>query len=236
MGACMRSINPSVKLLGLMLLTFGLAAAQNPWMNGGVYLACWAVLLLSKVPIGRVIIRMLPILLVAVGMFFTGYRFADMSNETLNADRLGGLDPAVWAGLILSTRVLAFAGAGFVFALTTDKIDLVSSLQQQCRMPTTFAYAVLAAWNLLPDMEREYRRTRYAFLARGLRPGPFSPALVKPMVIKAVLWSQALAMAMESRGFDGTGARTEWNIVPVRRRDIVFLAFIVGAIPVLLRM
>lgn len=66
-----------------------------------------------------------------------------------------------------------------------------------------FAYGLLAAWGILPNMMEEYKRTRAAFAARGIRVFPVSPALLKPLLVKSVRWSEELSIAMESRGFDG---------------------------------
>ncbi|HWV24198.1 MAG TPA: energy-coupling factor transporter transmembrane component T [Thermomicrobiales bacterium] len=216
----MRSINPSCKLVGLIIVTIALAAARDPLVNAIVFVACLLLLAIARVPFRHVAMRMAPLVLVACGLFMTGYRFG---REDVGA--IG--DPALMNGLILSSRVLAFAGIGFLFALTTDKLDLVHSLQQQFRLPPGYAYALVAAWNLLPDLEREYQRTRFAFEARGLNPRPLSPSLLKPMLVKTVLWSQALAMAMESRGFDGSAPRTEWRVLRIGVQDVVFLAMCV---------
>ena len=42
------------------------------------------------------------------------------------------------------------------------------ALQQQLRLPPVFAYGLLAAWGILPNMMEEYKRTR-AILLRNLQ-------------------------------------------------------------------
>jgi energy-coupling factor transporter transmembrane protein EcfT len=127
-------------------------------------------------------------------------------------------------GLLLSGRLLAFAGLGMLFILTTDRIDFVRSLNLQLKLPAKFAYGVIAAWGMFPKMAREYARTRMAFRARGLRVGPVSPALLLPLLVKSVRWSEALAVAMESKGFGESGARTAHREYPVGPADVAFLA------------
>ena len=129
---------------------------------------------------------------------------------------------AVWNGLVLGSRVLAFAGLGLLFVLTTDRILLVRSLQQQLRLPPVFAYGLLAAWGILPNMMEEYKRTRAAFAARGIRVFPVSPALLKPLLVKSVRWSEELSIAMESRGFDGRVPRTCSQPLRLRPVDVLF--------------
>ena len=66
-----------------------------------------------------------------------------------------------------------------------------------------------------------YKRTRAAFAARGIRVFPVSPALLKPLLVKSVRWSEELSIAMESRGFDGRVPRTCSQ--PLRLRPVAVL-------------
>ena len=124
--------------------------------------------------------------------------------------------------------MLAYAGAGYLFALTTDRLLMVRSFQRQFHLPQVFAYGLLAAWGVFPQMALEYRRTRAAFRARGIRVFPVSPALLKPLLVKSVRWSEALSMAMESKGFSRQPSRTDSDPVRVRPRDWLFLLLTVG--------
>lgn len=218
----MNAINPVCKLFGILLPTLILAAVHDPFLNLAAFVLCVVLMLLSRVHLKRFLLLMLPILLVALGMFFTGYHFQHQSGAPINADSLNMTNSAFYNGLILSSRVLAYAGLGFLFVLTTDKIQLVRSIQQQLHLPPLFAYGLLAAWNIFPNMAGEYRKTRAAFRARGLHPWAVSPALLKPMLIKAVLWSEAMSVAMESKGFSESAARTEYHELKLNTLDILF--------------
>lgn len=218
----MNAINPVCKLIGIMLPTLILAAVHDPILNLAAFLVCVLLMLLSRVPAKRILLLMLPILLVAVGMFFTGYYFQSQGASPVNPDTLMMTDSAVMNGLTLSSRVLAYAGLGFLFVLTTDRIQLILSFLQQFRLPPLFAYGLLAAWNIFPNIIMEYRKTRVAFRARGLNPSAISPALLKPMLVKAVLWSEALSIAMESKGFNGKAARTEYYVLKLSAIDLLF--------------
>ena len=50
-----------------------------------------------------------------------------------------------------------------------------------------------------------------------------SPALLAPLLVKSIRWSEELAVAMESKGFSGKEKRSEFEPVRVRKRDWVFL-------------
>ena len=179
-GSLYEVLNPACKLIGLVVPTLLLAGLHHPAVNLAVFAVCLAALLLSRANVKVLAGALLPVLLVAVGMFSTGYHFhagAGMLHQRRRPGphRGGGVN-----GLVLGSRVLAFAGLGLLFVLTTDRILLVRSLQQQLRLPPVFAYGLLAAWGILPNMMEEYKRTRAAFAARGIRVFPVSPALLKP--------------------------------------------------------
>jgi len=162
-------------------------------------------------------VALVPVLLSTLALFFTGYHFPSQSHLALNYHLFS--NGAVWNGLQLASRTLAFAGLGLLFALTTDPMELIRSARQQLRVPVKFAYGLLAAWSMVPNMLREYRRARAAFRARGLSPAPWSPALLRPLLVKTVRWSESLAVAMESKGFGASPERTEYYRSPVTARD-----------------
>ena len=168
----MKSLNPACKLIGLVVPTLLLAGLHHPAVNLAVFAVCLAALLLSRANVKVLAGALLPVLLVAVGMFSTGYHFHAGAGMPINAAAQALTGAAVWNGLVLGSRVLAFAGLGLLFVLTTDRILLVRSLQQQLRLPPVFAYGLLAAWGILPNMMEEYKRTRAAFAARGIRVFP----------------------------------------------------------------
>ncbi|MDD2213407.1 MAG: energy-coupling factor transporter transmembrane component T [Oscillospiraceae bacterium] len=232
----MRNLNPSLKALSLLLLTLILAALRQSWLNLGVFALCGLLLLLSGVRPPTLLLAVLPLLLLGAGLFFSGYRFAAESALRQAAATTGSpslpfksslLTQAessrVSNGLILASRVFGFAGPGLLLALTTDRVRLVRSLGQLLRLPPLFTYGLLAAWGMFSQMKLEYARARVAFRARGIKVTPLSPRLLRPLLIKSVRWSEALAMAMESKGFEGHAPRSSWRPDPLRLPDWLFL-------------
>lgn len=224
----MRTLNPAVKFIALLVVTLILAAKHDPILNFAVFLLSMASILSARVKPRTLGLLLLPILLAAAGMFFTGYRFHAGGDMPVRAEILDIGSSALWNGLTQASRVLAYAGAGYLFALTTDRLLMVRSFQRQFHLPQVFAYGLLAAWGVFPQMALGYRRTRAAFRARGIRVFPVSPALLKPLLVKSVRWSEALSMAMESKGFSGQSSRTDFDPVRVRPRDWLFLLLTVG--------
>ena len=227
----MRSLNPACKFLGLLVLTFVLAARRDPVWNLVFFALSAAALLSARVRVRTLLLLMLPVALSALGMFFTGYHFSADGSMPVRADAFLAGGSALWNGLLQASRVLAYAGLGLAFALTTDRIRMVKSFQRQFHLPQVFAYGLLAAWGIFPHMAQEFKRTRAAFRARGLHVLPVSPALLAPLLVKSVRWSEELAIAMESKGFAAREPRSEYAPERIRGRDWAFLAVCCAAVP-----
>lgn len=215
----MNTLNPTCKFVGILLPTVLLLFFYSPVINLFVFLFSLSVTAWCTRSRKTLCIAMVPILLSALALFFTGMRFPSNSHLALNYKLFS--NSAVWNGLQLSSRVLAFAGLGVLFSLTTDRVELIRSVHQQWKLPAKFAYGMLAALGIMPNILKEYRKARLAFRARGLSPAPWSAALLKPVLVKTVRWSEALAAAMESKGF-GSENRTEYYIIPVTGKDRIF--------------
>ncbi len=227
----MRALNPACKFVGLLVATFVLAAVRSPWWNFAAFLLSMAAILAARVRPGKLLLLLIPVALAALGMFFTGYRFSADGSMPVRSDVFLVGSSQLWNGLLQASRVLAYAGLGYAFALTTDRIRMVRSFQRQFHVPQVFAYGLLAAWGVFPHMVQEFRRTRAAFRARGIRVFPVSPALLAPLLVKSVRWSEELAVAMESKGFAGSEPRTDFSPIRVRWFDWVFLAVCCLALP-----
>lgn len=243
----MNQLNPSAKLIGLLILSFALAFVHHPVLNLIVFavavILTVAGIIRSGGKIRTYLLTMLPVCILAAGMFFTGYRFTTASSGVVNLHAMhlqsimhtkGGDEwmVRVWNGLIFSSRVLVYAGIGLLFAMTTDRIRMIRSFEKQLHVPQVFAYGLLAAWGLLPHMMLEYKRTKLAFRARGIRVSSFSPALIVTLLVKSTRWSEELSIAMESRGFSPEGKRSCYQPERIRAVDVVFLLITCVAFPV----
>ena len=222
----MRQINPVYKFIGILIPTLLLLLFYAPVLNLTIFCVCLGVLLGSRCSKKALVISLVPVLLSALALFFTGYHFPSQSHLALNYQLFN--NSAAWNGLQLASRTLAFAGLGLLFALTTDPVELIRSARQQFHAPVKFAYGLLAAWSMVPNMLQEYSRARAAFRARGLTPVPWSPALLRPLLVKTVRWSDSLATAMESKGFGGSPHRTEYYVSRVSVLDRLFPVLTTG--------
>lgn len=229
----MRSFHPICKFAILLVITLVLSYRHHPVLNLGVFLLSLVLMLAARVRFKMLAALLLPVALLAVCMFCTGYRFSALDSMPVSAKVFAVGSTAVWNGLIHGSRVAAYAGVGLLFALTTDPIDLMRAAHQQLHLPQAFAYGILAAWGIFPDMAREYRRTRAAFRARGQRVLFASPRLLVPLLVKTIRWSEELSIAMKSKGFSETSQRTSYQTLGLDRRDALMTALGAGLAAVL---
>lgn len=134
-----------------------------------------------------------------------------------------------WTAWVMLTRfyVYVFAGASLVF--TTSNLDLVRSLEQNCHLPSKFAYGTLAALNILPTIRRSVTTIKMAGQMRGVTLHWWSPTLYFKAILAALRWSDQLAQAMEMHGFREDQARTKAVMITITKRDwlIVISAMII---------
>ena len=220
----MRSFHPICKFAVLLAVTLVLSYRQNPVLNAFIFLLSLVLMLVSRVRVRLLAGLLLPVALLAVCMFFTGYRFSALDTMPVSAKVFAIGSTAVWNGLIHGSRVAAYAGAGLLFALTTDKIYLMRAAQQQLHLPQAFTFGILAAWGIFPGMAREYRRTKAAFRARGQSVMFASPKLLVPLLVKTIRWSEELSIAMKSKGFSETSKRSSYQTIKPSKKDYFMTA------------
>lgn len=102
---------------------------------------------------------------------------------------------------IYSTRLYAYLCLGAAVTLTVNVKQLLLSLSQHLHLSATFAYGLLAAFNLSPRVRRQVKTIRYAAQLRGVTYHLWQPQLYFKSVLAALQWSGDLAEAMTSHGF-----------------------------------
>lgn len=233
-------LNPSVKMAVILVGAVALSFQYYITVNVTVFLGFMLMLVFfSNAKKKSILALLLPAFLASLGLFFMGLYYArgnSLSAESMES--VSNLPYAVRAAasanlltaLQLATRLLAFAGMGIFFGLTTDGERLVFSLMHQCRLSPKFAYGTLAAVNLLPNMVKEYGQVRTAFEMRGIHVGPVSAKVIFTMLVNSIRWSESVAMAMESKGFCSEEPRTFHYVLHVKWYDILFAVIVLGAI------
>lgn len=238
----MERLNPFLKGVSILLcglvLSFGYSALLNCCI---ISLCLFLLVFCSHARLSKCLKGLLPVVLAAVSIYYTGLRFTGNTIEIWEVDwfitviQNGNASypaAAVYNGIQMSTRVLAFASLGALFALTTDGEEFVMSLMHQCRLKPKYAYGVLAAFHLLPLLQEELEKTRLAYKVRGITVRWYSVKPLFSMLVNTIHWSESVAMAMEAKGFDGEGKRTFYRITHLRWFDWSFFAGTIGFIAI----
>ena len=236
----LEKINPCLKagvtLAAVILLSFQYLVL----LNSAVFLLSLLLLFFfSDAKKVRICKLLIPAFITAFGLFVMGLYYARGSSIDFGEIKSAATIPYAvraamatnfYAALQLATRLLAYAGFGILFALSTDGELFIASLMHQCRLSPKFAYGILAAIHLLPNIVRESQAVRLAYRSRGLRVHWYSAAPLFTMMVNSIRWSECIAMAMESKGFSAETQRTYFLIPKVHWYDWAYAVFWLGGI------
>lgn len=221
----LEKINPFIKVVTILLCGILMALISSWKLNLAVLIAALlALLLLSNCKLSSLVKTFVPVILLAGAVFVSGMSYGKSAAQSASIYDVASMDSA----LLLSTRILAYVGMGMVFALSTDQKEFIMSLMHQAHVKPKFAYGVLAAVNLIPTLRREWDEVNLAYRARKKRTGLLPIGPLFNTLVNGIRWSENVAMAMESKGFDGDGSRTFAITTRVRAGDICFAVLCIG--------
>ncbi|MFT0131073.1 energy-coupling factor transporter transmembrane component T [Candidatus Enterenecus avicola] len=213
----MRTLNPTVKLFAILGLAL-LVSFQNNFRLNLLLSALFFGITVNERSLKKSLLLFSALTLAATGVFFTGLLYYQ-GNQ-------GGPSSAaaIRYGLDMASRIYCFGILGSSFSVSTTINELIYSLQQQLRLPAVFAYGLLAAFQIAPIIPAEYQNIRNSMRSRGISVNPFSFKMLIPLLVKSIRWSELLATAMLSRGFDSEAKRTYANTFRVTFMDALFLS------------
>ena len=221
----LEKINPFIKVVTILVCGILMALISSWKLNLAVLIAALlALLLLSNCKLSSLVKTFVPVILLAGAVFVSGMSYGKSAAQSASIYDVASMDSA----LLLSTRILAYVGMGMVFALSTDQKEFIMSLMHQAHVKPKFAYGVLAAVNLIPTLRREWDEVNLAYRARKKRTGLLPIGPLFNTLVNGIRWSENVAMAMESKGFDGDGSRTFAITKRVRAGDICFAVLCIG--------
>ena len=237
----MRKINPAVKAVTILIAAILISFQYITALNIAIFSLCLILIFMfSDVKLKTFLKILIPALIAAFGIFLLGLYYAKSSGDVENLSAITDAPYAVRAAmsrnfqtaLSLATRLLAYAGLGILFALTTDGEEFIASLIHQCKLSPKFAYGIIAAVNIMPHMLNELENVRLAYKVRGIKAGYFSPKVLFTMLVNSVRWSESLALAMESKGFSQAGERnrTYYSVTKIHYYDFIFALGLLGLI------
>lgn len=209
-------MNPTLKLALVLLLSLEIAFTQSVLVNVLIVIAACGVLWHSHLPLkkylGLLLLPVIPIL--GTWMSFHTHGAGDVSHT-------------VW---LLSTRIVAYVWLGGILTLTMDLADLFGSLEQNGHVPSKFVYGTLGAFNFLPRVKTAVNQIRVSAMMRGQVLHLWSPQLYFKAIVLALRWSDHLAVAMQTHGYQESGQRTHYRRYPLTVRHWLVAALLVAAV------
>lgn len=216
-------VNPFVKAVTILLCGIILAFTKSWQLAIAIAVVCLISLMFGTHCKWSSMIKTFgPAILIAAAVFYSGLVFG---KPDTNAEHIYSAS-TMGAALLMSSRILAYVSMGLAFAFSSDQEEFVISLMHQAHLKPKFAYGVLAALHLLPTLQREWQEVCLAYEVRRRKKGIFGPLF--NTLVNSIRWSENVAMAMQSKGFDGDGKRTYAVITRVRAGDIVFVIGCLG--------
>ncbi|MDO4902789.1 MAG: energy-coupling factor transporter transmembrane component T [Limosilactobacillus sp.] len=214
-------MNPSLKLFLAVIVSMEITFTTHLTVNLIIIGAALVYLIISRVIISKLIVPLLVTVIPAAALFSTIAFFAP--NKDIHF---------AW---VLVSRLYCYVTVGTAVTLTTDKLALIHSLEQNCHLPSKFAYGFLAALNLVPRVTNAVKMIRVAGQMRGVNLHWWSPTLYFKAILSAISWSDQLAQAMETHGFVEGQARTAARQIPLRSSDwAIFCGIIIVIQPLLI--
>lgn len=180
-----------------------------------------------------------PAILAAFGFFWVAVAFPRANDTATVVAQFGPMtvtSEALWRGGAIALRVLCFAGYSMLFMLTTDPTDVMLALVQHWRVPPAIAYAAMAAYRFVPLFAIEAESIRLAHRVRGLGEGRGLGGRLEagrrfaiPLLASAIRRAERVAIAMESKGFDGHSPRTYFRTLRWSTTDVLFVVAVLAA-------
>lgn len=213
-------MNPSLKLFLVLIITLEVTFTSHLYSNVVIIILALAYLIYRRVRWHRLAWLIVITLVPALAIFVTIAFFSPGHN--------------VYFAWVLVTRLYVYVLTGSAVSCTTSALLLVRSLEQNCHLPSKFAYGILAALNLFPRIAQEVRLIRIAGQMRGITLHWWSPRLYFKAILAASQWADQMAQAMESHGFVEGQARTSAHRVPLTRRDWLIFFILVFTLQLLI--
>lgn len=198
-------MNPSFKFLLALIISIELSLKTSLTTNLLVIVFAIVYLLTQKIKFKSLLFTLLTPLIAAFTIFATLYWFAPQPN----------LENA----LSLSSRIYVYTLTICCVSIKTTAEELARSLEQNFHLPSKFAYGVLAALNIIPQMKRAVKQIRIAGMMRGVYLSFWSPVLYFKAILVALNSAENLAQGMESHGYVEGAKRSVIVAVPLKASD-----------------
>ncbi|MDQ0269341.1 energy-coupling factor transporter transmembrane component T family protein [Cytobacillus purgationiresistens] len=228
----LQQVNPTLKLISILTVIFFMMPIFDPWTPFVfLLLTINAIKVLGGVSLRFLFKFLAPLSLFAFSFVWINVVFPSERGETI-LFTIGSMPVAlenIKTGISLGLRSLIFASWSLLFVLTTEPTKFMLSLIQHCRLPPRLGYGMMAAYRFLPLFQEELNQVRAAHRIRGLgEPKGFTDRVYEikryliPLLASAIRKAERIAIAMESKGFDGSRQRSYYTIIKWTSKDLLF--------------
>lgn len=236
--------NPVAKLL-CMILLFMLTLFTHRLDFVFYQMACFLLLLLlfSGHRFWKISLIILPFLLVFIASSSTMILFGKGDTVWWKWGLIQISQESFYRGIHIGFKSVTFAMEGLLFVLTTPSVALFYALMQKAKLPPKYAYSFMASIRLLPMVWEELLIRRNALRIRGvrsLRGGMKWLGILKlymvPLLAQGIRRAHRVAVAMETKAFDGQGERSYYYPSEYSRSDIWVILLLSAAVAAALLM
>jgi energy-coupling factor transport system permease protein len=227
----MHDINPSFKLLGMVLLFIGVLFIHNinVMMNlTGLLMMIYLFMTGQSFKLKGMLL--IPFLFLFFSSAISMILFGKGDTTWIKFGLVNITEESFYRGIHLGLRSLAFAFCGLIFALTTKPVFLFYSLMQQWKLPPKYAYSFMAGIRLLPIMLEEFLILRKALIVRGVEQRKGINALFQkvrcysiPLLSQSIRRAHRIAVAMEAKRFTQQQSRTYYYKLNYSQKDLWFV-------------
>lgn len=213
-------MNPSFKLILALIISLEITFTDRLVGNLIIIVAALAYLIVKRVAWKKMCQLLIVTLIPAAALFVTIGFFSPEHN--------------LFFAWVLVSRLYCYVSVGAAVTLTTSKLSLICSLEQNCHLPSKFAYGFLAALNLIPRIKQNVVTIRVAGQMRGVTLHWWSPTLYFKAILAAIAWSDQLAQAMETHGFKEGAPRSAAQVIGVAKSDWVAMFLILSLVQIVI--
>jgi energy-coupling factor transport system permease protein len=237
----LHALHPLTKLVGAFALVFVGFLARWPHLPLALFLfvvlpiAGWGRI---ARPLLRVVFTLLLPFVISIALV-QGLLYPGATHIVLAVGPLSFKQEGLAFAYVTAGKIILLAGAGLLLLFSTQPSDLTFALQER-GMPNALAYIVVAAIQLLPQMQARAAAIVDAQRARGLetegslvrRASAVFP-LLAPLVFGALVDVDERAMALEARGFSSRRTKTSYKeLRDTRAQSLVRWLMVAGALAV----
>ena len=201
---------------------------------------------LSHVPFHYVANSIRPLRFLLIFMAVISLLFTPGEREIVSFWKITITEEAVYQAVYITLRLVILLGGTSLMTLTTSPVSLTEGLERLLKPFARFkfpahelAMMMTIALRMIPTLMEEAEKVQKAQMARGAdfesgnvinRAKSMIPILV-PLFVSAFRRADELAMAMESRCYNGGEGRTRMHVLRFRAGDAVAVALLalVGA-------